>query len=237
MSKNFASINNDVILRAKIDPSDTNSTSLIMSDANDAIGIVASLRYWPELMKSGTISLVLADGDKDYPLNSDVDKIDWMGITVPTNNAIQLTYISRKNLANIILQKTIGGTAQPVRWYFDNPTVSSDNVATRNVSFNVMPDKAYTVKYFYKALPPQIVASTNYPFFNANFHYIIDFYCLWKYSERNPDPSLNPAYFRGEWENGVKELLANDNADVVENVPIPGPNPSISAMGQVPPLR
>lgn len=237
MSKNFTNIQSDVISRAKIDPSDTVSIGLIMSDANDGCSIIAGMRRWPELMKSNTLSLLLADGDKDYNLQSDVDKVEIMAITVPTNYAITLPYVERKNILNIVVQKPIGGTAQPTAWYYDTPTISSDNVSTKTISFNVMPDQAYTVKYFYKALPPQITAGSNFPFFNANYHWIIDFYCLWKYAERNPDPTLDPAYFRGEWEEGMRQLMANvQDYDVVTSMVIPGPA-RVSSTVQVPPIR
>lgn len=223
--KNFSSIQSTVISRCKIDPSNTTDIGLILSDANDACGIIASLKNWDELFKSANLTLLLADGDTVYSLASDVDKIETVTISTPTNYAVALQFALRKNILNIILQKTIGGTSQPNYWYFAPPTVSSDNVATKNISFNSMPDQSYTVTYNYYSTPPQITTGTNYPFFPSNYHYIVELYCEWKYCERNPDPTLNPDYFRGEWENGVKELTGNYASKLTENVPISGPNP------------
>lgn len=235
--KNFGSIQSTVIARAKIDPTDSTSVNLIMSDANDAISIVAAQRDWPQLYKSSTIALTASDGAISYNLAADVDRIEIMGISSPTNYAITLTEVPRRNMLNVIMQKTIGGTAQPTTWYFDTPTLSTDGLETKRVSFNVMPDKAYTITYWYRAYPPTITSSTNYPFFNQNFHHIIENYCLWKYAERNPDPTLDPAWFRGEWENGVRELLANYLSDSMQQLPIPGPNPTVNASVGVPPIK
>lgn len=222
--KNFGAIQSTVISRCKINSTDTTSISLILSDANDACSIIASKKNFEELLKNSTLSLALADGDKTYSLASDVDRVETMNISSPVTYAKTLQYTPRKNILNIILQKTIGGTAAPDYWYVDLPTLDSNFTETKNVSFNCMPDQAYTIKYYYYAYPPVLIASGNYPFFDHNYHQIVELYCEWKYCERNPDPTLNPDYFRGEWENGVKELLGNYESKLTENVPIAGPN-------------
>ena len=222
--KNFGTIQTDVINRMKIDSSDTTSINLILSDANDAIGIIAAQRNWDELYASGTVSLTAADGDTLYSLASNVDKIETMGISFPVNYGKSLTYVMRKNLLNLTLQKTINGKTTPQAWYFGIPSISSDNVETKRISFDVMPEQNYTILYTYRSYPPQLATNSNFPFFDPNYHYIIDYYCEWKYCERNPDPSLDPAYFRGEWENGVSELLGRYDSKVIDNPPIAGPN-------------
>lgn len=236
MSKSYSQIYTSVSTRAKIDPTDSTSVTNVLADVNDAISIVASRRNWPELYKTGTLSLLLADGDKNYGLATDVDKVEVMAITSPTSYAIRMTQVDRKAILNIVVQKSIGGTSQPTMWYYQPESIDTNNLATKQVSFNVMPDKSYTVQYWYRALPPLISTGTNYPFFNQNFHYIVENYCLWKYAERNPDPTLNPDYFRGEWENGLKELLGTNISDSMQPIPIAGPNPNISALNLVSPL-
>ena len=236
MSKNFTNISYTVQNRAKIDPSDTPTLNLILLDVNDACSIVASKRNWTELYQTGTIPLALADGDTNYPLASNVERVETMAITSPTNNAIQLTNVSRLNILNMVVGKPIGGTGQPTAWYYQPESVSPDNVATKNVSFNVMPDKSYTIEYWYRAFPPLITIGSNFPWFNGNFHWIIDNYCLWKYSERNPDPTLNPDYFRGEWDSGLAQLLESVSDDLMMSLPIAGPNPNANSQFQVPPI-
>lgn len=236
MSVPFSTIQSTVIARSKMDPTDSTSVNLILSDVNDACSIVASKRNWPELFKTGTAALALADGDKNYLLNTDVDKVEVMAISVPANNGIRLTQVDRKAILNIVVQKSIGGTAQPTMWYYQPESIDTNNLATKQISFNVMPDKAYTVEYWYRALPPLITVGTNYPFFNQNYHFIVENYALWKYAERNPDPTLNPDYFRGEWEQGLQNLLGDNVDDVMQPIPIAGPNPNISALNLVSPL-
>jgi len=222
--KDLQTIQSSVIARAKIDPSDTTSIGLILSDANDAIGIVAAQMSFEELWRSASISLALADGDKLYSLAADVDKIETVGISAPTNFAKQLINVPRKNILNITLQKTIGGTSTPTYWYLAMPTIDSvTNTETKNISFDLMPDQAYTILYTYKAYAPLLAAPTSFPFFDPNYHYIIEYYCLWRYAERNPDPTLSPDYFRGEWENGVKELVSNYKMKTIDAVPIGTP--------------
>lgn len=226
--KTFGVIQSDVIARCKINSTDTTSIALILSDANDACGIIASKKNWDELFKTANINLALADGDTVYPLASDADKIESVTVSSPTDYSTVLQYTPRKNALNIILQKSITGTAIPSYWYFAPSTIDANNIATKNISFNSMPDQAYTVTYNYYSTPPAILVPANYPFFPANYHYIIDSYCEWMYSVRNPDPTLNPDYFESQWLKGLNMLLGSYPSKLTEQVPIPGPNPYAS---------
>jgi hypothetical protein len=222
--KTFLQIKNDVIRLGKISINDTTSINSILTDANDAISTIASQRAWDELYKKGNLTLVLADGDKDYALASDVDKLERVRITLPVDYARVIEYCPRKEVIDRIGAKTNNGTGTPTQWYFDFPTISATNLETKNMSFDVMPDQDYTIEYAYRAYSPLIVNDADYPFFDRNYHQIVVWYCLWKYAERNPDPTLDPVYYRGEWENGARELMANYQSKVLEQVTIKGPN-------------
>lgn len=223
MQKTLAQITSDVVRLARIDVNDSTSNGAIITDANDAIGIIASKRNWDELYKSSTVNLALADGDTIYPLSSDVDKVDQVRITTPITYARPLIYVPRRMLLDLIPDKSNNGTSTPSSWYYADPSISSSNVETKNISFDIMPDQAYTVKYTYRRYPPSLVNTTDYPFFDQNYHQIIVTYCVWKYAERSPDVALNPQEWESKWNDGLRELLASYDSKVTLNNPIPGP--------------
>lgn len=224
MSKNLGQISSYVMRKARIDSSDTISVAAITEDANDAIGIIASLKNWDELYKTLTLSLLKSDGDKNYPLDASVDKVELVRITLPVTYAKEITYIPRREILSILGAKSNNGTATPNQWYYSEPTLSSSNVETKNMSFDQMPDQAYTVAYTFRRYAPQLVNTTDYPFFDVNFHYLIGYYCIWQYAERNPDETMNPDSWERKWNKGLNTFMSAYNSKVTVNSPIPGPN-------------
>lgn len=193
-------------------------------DTGIACQIIASKRDWPELYKVGTLSLTGSDGDITYSLASDVDKIEQMRITVPSTYSRVIDEVDRRSIRRTIPNKLIPGTTTPSRWYYSEPTIGSNNVETKQVSFDYRPNMAYTMTYSYKANPPDMDSDDDYPFFDGNYHHILAYYDVWKYAERSADPALNPIYWRGEWENGVEELLASYASKSTLLMPVPGPD-------------
>lgn len=223
MSKTQAQIQSDVVRIGRIANTDSASLGAIIVDSNDAINIIASKRNWDELYRTGTLSLLLADGDKNYPLSNNVDKVDLVRITSPINYAKEITAVLARDLLAVLGAKTNNGTGTPNQWYYSEPTVASNNVETKNMSFDIMPDQSYTVTYRYRTYPPQLVNTTDYPFFDQNYHHIIVDYCLMQYAKRNPDQTLNPDSFELKWARGLNDLLSSYDSKIVRNTPIPGP--------------
>ncbi len=223
MSKNLQQTISYVTRKARIDVNSSVDIAAITEDSNDAIGIVASKRNWDELYKTITLSLASSDGDKNYPLDLTVDKVELVRITLPVDYAREIFYVPRREVLSVLGAKTNNGKATPNRWYYSEPSISSSNVETKLMSFDNMPDLAYTVAYTFRKLPPLLVNPTDYPFFDANYHHIIGAYDIWQYAERNPDSAMNPDYWKGQWEEGLDELLAAYDSKVTINSPIPGP--------------
>ncbi len=202
-------------------PSSYNGTN---EDLEIGCQLVAAMKNWPELMKADTLNLTSADGDTVYPLAADTDKVEQMRITNPTSYARVLPQISKTRLRQIIPDKTLPGVSPPSRWYYSEPTISTANVQTQNVSFDYRPDRSYTVTYSYKSNAPAFDGDDDYPFFDGNYHHILTYFAVWKYAERSADPSLNPIYWRGEWESGIRELINSYSERTTMLMPIPGPD-------------
>lgn len=202
---------------------DTTAATAFARDINLGIRKVAGKRRWNELVTSQTIALAAADGDKTYPLDQTVDKVEEMRITTPATYARVLTFMRKVDYYKITQSKSLIGTTTPIRWYFMEPAVQANGKLLKQISFDRMPEQAYTVKYTYYRFPVDITAA-QYPFFNENFHEILADYALWRYAEREADESLNPNYYRQRWADGLEELLDSDVVDQDEITPIPGPD-------------
>lgn len=208
---------------AKI-PDDATALAGLEEDLSIAVQIVATKRDWPQLYTTSTVGLTASDGDTVYALASNTDEIEQMRITSPSSYARVIPQISKEELRKIIPDKTVPGLASPSHWYFSEPTLSSTNVETKNVSFDYRPDRNYTITYSYKIFPPTLSASTSYPFFDPTYHHICCYYAIWKYAERTADPAVNPAYWRGEWENALDKLLEDEQGQSKFLLPIPYDN-------------
>ena len=210
MCVRYGHIPDDSIFRGGID-----------EDLAIACNIVAGKKDWPQLYKTNTISLTASDGDIDYSLATDVDEIEQMRITSPSSYARVIPPISKERLREVIPDKTIPGTAVPSMWYFSEPTISSVNVETKNVSFNYRPDQAYTITYSYKKFAPALDADGKYPFFDETYHHILAYYALWKYAERSADAAVNPIYWRNEWLSALAEMQADEQSQLKYPLEIP----------------
>ena len=146
-----------------------------------------------------------------------------MRITSPDSYAKMLGHINNFEYWEASPTKANQGTATPTSWYFTQPTINANGAAQFNISFDQMPDQSYTVTYSYKRITPTLATSTDVPFFSPSHHHILIDYALWKYAEREADPSLNPEYFRVSWENGLTSLLEKGFVPSREMTPIPGP--------------
>lgn len=213
-------IRNMAISRGKFTNS-TNLTDDFNSDIQEGIDAIAGMADFNELMATDTLTLALADGDTTYSLNTNCDKVEQMRITSPTSYAMVIPEIDKKFIRTLKPVKSILGTASPSNWYYSEPTISNAGVETKKVSFDVMPDQAYTVTYSYKGYPPTLDSDADYPFFNPRYHRILVNYVVWKYSERNPDATRNPVYYKNEWEQGLAELLANGVEQSTMELPVP----------------
>lgn len=206
----YAKIPDDAVVRAGLE-----------EDLNIALHIVAAKRNWPQLYKTGTLSLTGSDGDITYSLASDVDEIEQMRITSPSSYAKVLTLISKEKLREITPDKTVPGRAVPSKWYISEPTLSSTNVETKNISFDYRPDQAYTITYSYKMFPPTMNADGAYPFFDPTYHHILSYYALWKYAERTSDPAVDPIYWRGEWDKALEDMETDEQSQTKYPLEIP----------------
>lgn len=192
--------------RLKVDTDNVAKTG-ILADLNIAQQILASLLSWKELMKTGTLSL--ADGTETYSLASDVQFVEQMRITSPTDLESVLTEVDKEIFRQSNPVTSNDGETTPKYWYFTEPSIGSTNLATKQVSFFPIPEQSYTVTYSYKADCPELDSNTDVPFFDGNFHHILADYACWKYAEREPDPTLNPTYWKNEWEEGKRLLMEN----------------------------
>ncbi len=193
------------------------------ADVNDGIRIVSSLRDWLELHRENTLSLTSADGDISYALNANVDKVYQLRITSPVTYAKSLEHLNNFQYWDYWATKANQGLACPTAWYFTAPTIASTGAATYNVSFDQKPEQSYTVTYSYKTRAPTLTNDTDVPFFTPTFHHILVDYCLWKYAEREADPSLDPNYYRVSWENGLTDLLSDGALPQRQMTAIRGP--------------
>ena len=108
-------------------------------------------------------------------------------------------------------------------WYFTEPTIESDGTRTLKISFWPIPDTSYTVTYSYKKTTSLTSASV-YPFFDTAYHHILSDYAIWQYAVREPDPTLDPNYFKNEWLEGLAMLKRKMMTDSKHQITIPGPD-------------
>lgn len=208
MSMTRAEIKSMAIRLGKIPATNATALAGVDIDSGIACNIIAGLKEWPELFRLGTFALTSSDtATTQYPLASDVDKVQQLRITSPTNYTKIIYQIALTDLRAMISDKTLAGRTTPSYWAYSEPTISSNNTETKKVEFDYLPDQAYTITYSYKGNPPVLDEDGDYPFFDGNFHHIVALYDLWKYAERVTDAANSPIYWRGEWENGLKELL------------------------------
>lgn len=206
MSLTYKNLQDLCARRTKTD-TDSVARAGFQTDLNIAQQIIASLMTWKELEKSATLSLTA--GTETYSLATDVNLIEQMRITSPTDREIVLVRADKETLRIAHPVTSNDGTTTPYYWYFTEPSVGSDSSVTKRVSFYPIPEQAYTVTYTYKADATDMDADAEYPFFDGNFHHILAEYACWKYAEREPDPTLNPNYFKNEWEEGKRLLIEN----------------------------
>ena len=128
-------LKNMVIRGCKVG-NDSTALAGIDMDLEIANAIVANKRAWPQLIKTGTLSLTSNDGDISYPLESNVDEVNQLLITAPSSYARMIYPVQKELLREEIPDKTVPGRAVPSRWYFSEPTLSALNVETKNVSFD-----------------------------------------------------------------------------------------------------
>lgn len=217
-------LRNIAIRRAKIPTNNQVVLDAIDDDLDQACQIIAGKRFWPQLVKTNTLSLTASDGDISYALQSDVDEVEQFRITSPTSYSAVLQPVDKLFIRQVIPNKTLPGRTVPSKWYFVEPTISSTNVETKNITFDYLPDQAYTVTYSYKSFAPALSGDGSYPFFDSVYHMHLVNYAIWKYAERTPDASLNPVYWRGEWEFGVQTIEDDEQGQSKFLLPIPGPN-------------
>lgn len=201
---------------------DTAALAGFQSDINTAINIIASKRDWPELWREATLSLLAVDGDKNYPLQSDVNKVYQLRITSPDSYIRPLSFWRNFEYWEYMPTKANLGTSSPTAWYFAKPNTLSTGATQYQVSFDQKPDQSYTATYSYKVKTPPLVASTDVPFFDENYHHILIDYAIWMYAEREADPSLSANYYAVKWQNGMTELLMAHVQPQREQTPIPG---------------
>lgn len=199
------------------------ATTDFQVNLNEGIKIIASKRDWPELFREATLSLTAADGDISYALSSDVKKVYQMRIISPDSYIKGLDFWKNFYYWEYEPTKANKGTSTPGAWYFTAPTTNTNGSSTFNVSFDEKPQQSYTVKYSYKVKTPTISSLSSVPFFDEDYHSILIDYALWKYAEREADPSLNPTYFFESWQNGLEQLLEARVQPQREMTPIPGP--------------
>lgn len=224
MALNRDYLKNFVIRKAKILNNDAASLSDVIDDMNFSLNIIAPKKDWPQLVKSNTLTTTANDGDISYPLQSDVDRVEQMLITSPQSYSREIKFMERELQRRQIPNKLIPGRTTPSRWYFNEPTLDTNNVATKNVSFNFRPDQAYTITYSYYSFAPTMDSTIAYPFFDPMYHLYPAYFAIWKYAERIKQPSLDPIYWRGEWENGLKTIEEDEQGDTKHLLPIPGPD-------------
>lgn len=189
--------------------SDTSARDTFKSDLNIALGVVASQRNWPQLVKTANLSLATSTTAPDgssYGLNTDVDTVEQMRVTSPNQYEKVLYFLTRKELRKLDPVITNSGTGTPQYWYFAEPTQDTNGGEIKQVNFWPLPDQSYTVTYTYKKDAPTLVSDDDLPFFDKKFHHILIDYAIWKYAERDPDPTLNPLYYKNEWETGLANL-------------------------------
>ena len=221
MAKTYSQLKNICIRKTKDNSPD--AVSGFEEDLNIAQQIIASLRDWPELYQTpGTLSLV--DGTEKYSLASDVDEIEQMRITSPTDYEKELPEESKEAHRAVHPVTSNDSKAVPSYWYFDEPSISSTNVETKQVGFYPIPEQAYTVTYSYKRTIPEMSANGSYPFFNSKYHDILADYAIWQYYEREPDEAGNPLYWQNKWEQGKQRMLETYYSQSKHLKPIPGPD-------------
>ncbi len=221
MAKTYSQLQNICIRKTKDNSPD--AVSGFQEDLNIGQEIVASLlgTRARELYTTGTLSLVA--GTETYSLNSDVDTIEQVLITSPTNDEKELLLSSKEYERSINPVKSNDSQAMPNRYYLDEPSIAADGTETKVMAFDTIPDQAYTVTYSYKKKVSPMSATVLYPFFNSKYHYILADYAIWQYTERETDESMNPSYWEIKWEKGLALLLETYGSDTKNQEPIPGP--------------
>ena len=175
-----------------------------------------------QLIKTSTISLT--DGTETYDLDSDVDEVEQVLITSPTDDEKVLERIDKEDLRSFNPVTTNDSESTPSYWYFSEPTIGTDNTETKRISFYPIPDSSYTVTYSYKSTVTGMDADDDYPFFDGKYHHILADFAIWQYSEREADPTMNPNYWENKWEKGQALVIETyyDQGKYLE--PIKGPD-------------
>lgn len=227
----FQDLQDTAIRRGKVGAVDSQAKAGIASDLNIAQQIVAGLRFWEELMKRGSLSVV--QGTDTYDLASDVDDIEQILITSPSGLVTEVEFVNRTELRRRWPLPANAGQSTPYMAYLAEPSVNA-GTATKQLTFFPEPNQAYTVQYSYRRIVGNMTLPTDYPFFNQKYHHILIDYALWKEAETNPDESKNPNYYRELWGGpmyperiggGLGELLgATVSQQVKTPVSIPGPD-------------
>ena len=206
--KTYTELQNICLRRTKTE-GEADALAGFQEDLNIGQSIIASLRLWSELYTSSTLSLT--NGVETYSLASDVDVVEQLRITSPTDQEKELKYISKEEFRRINPVTSNDSTAVPTYWYWSEPSIGTDYTPTKQVSFYPIPDGGYTVEYSYKKTVPQMSNVTDYPFFDGKYHHILTYYAIWKYAEREADQSLNPTYWKNEWETALGNLIETDS--------------------------
>ncbi|MCR4307402.1 MAG: hypothetical protein NUV80_02495 [Candidatus Berkelbacteria bacterium] len=227
---NYQTLQETANRRGKI--SDATSKAGVASDLNIGQQIVSSLRFWPELMDTDTISVTSADGSV-YSLADDVDDIEQILITSPVGNEAELPHRSKVESRRFDPVRSNSGTGTPIWWDWSEPSVTQ-GVETKKIQIYPNPDQAYTLTYSYRKRVSDMSDNTSQPFFNPKFHHILIDYALWKEAETNPEASKNPNYWEEKWQGplfpqliggGLGQLLAfTPQGGTKEPLTIPGPD-------------
>lgn len=224
MQYNRGQLNSYIVNIGKIPSVDTVSLAMINDNLNMAIGIIAAKRFWPQLRQLNTVITTATDGDISYSLQSNVYEVEQMRITSPQSYSKELLYVPVEILRRMLPNKLIPGRTVPSRWTYYEPTIDTNNVETKQVSFDYRPDQAYTITYSYQAFPPLMTNDNQYPFFDSQYHIYPAYYALWKYAERVKQPSLNPQYFQMLWDEGIATIEQDFQSQTKQIPPIPGPD-------------
>lgn len=218
MKKTYAELQAICVRKTKT-ANDATALLGFQEDINIALGIVASIINPEPLYKSDTLSLT--SGIETYDLASDVATIEQVKITSPTTSEKVLVQISKERAREF---KTANDShATPNWWYFDEPTFNTDGTRTLRISFYPISEQAYTVTYSYSILPTVLANSGDYPFFDQRFHHILADYAIWQYAESEPDPTLNPAYWKSKWDEDIELVKEATLTKSKHLMPIRGP--------------
>ena len=175
-----------------------------------------------QLIKTST--LALTSGTETYSLASDVDEVEQIRITSPTDDEKVIDKISKEDLRAMNPVTSNDSTSTPSYWYFSEPIIGSDNTETKRISFYPIPDGDYTITYSYKMILTGMNADGDYPFFAERYHHVLADYAIWQYSEREADPTMNPNYWENKWEKGLALITETFYEQSKYLEPIKGPD-------------